>query len=71
MTTCTFVETPSLFETVEDRGTLDELIVAVWDGLSGHKAVACPVCGEEMNPEYSAHARPIGGRCSACGSTVR
>ena len=72
MTTCTLVETPSLFETVddEDRGTLDELIVAVWDGLGAHRAVACPVCGEEMTPEYGAHARPIGGRCSGCGSTL-
>jgi hypothetical protein len=71
VTTCTFVETPSLFETVDERGTLDELVAAIWDGLAGHQSVACPVCGGEMTPEYGAHARPIGGRCSGCGSTLR
>jgi hypothetical protein len=71
MTTCTLVEAPSLSETVDDRSTLDELIVAVWEGVGAHEIVPCPVCAAEMKPEYSAHARPIGGRCFGCGSTLR
>jgi hypothetical protein len=31
---------------------------------------ACPVCGEDMEPEYGAHALPIGGRCTGCGTTL-
>lgn len=59
---------PSLFEAVSGEPTLDELLAGVWEGLIAHTAVDCPVCGGEMAPEYGAHALPIGGRCSACGS---
>jgi hypothetical protein len=71
VTTSTLMDAPSLFETVDARGTLDELIVAVWEGLRAHATVACPLCGEEMTPEYGVHARAVGGRCTGCGSTVR
>ena len=71
MTSCTLPEAPSLFESVDEGGTLDELIVSVWQGLSVHATVECPVCREEMAPEYGVHARAIGGRCSTCGSSVR
>ena len=53
-----------------DGGTLDELVVALWEGLRSDCSVACPVCGAEMKPEYGAHARAIGGGCSTCGSRL-
>ncbi len=49
---------------------LDELLVGLWEGLAAHRVVGCPMCGAEMEPEYAAHARPIGGRCKGCGSTL-
>jgi DNA-directed RNA polymerase subunit RPC12/RpoP len=56
---------PRLFH---DEATLDELLVALWEGLQADRSVACPVCGAEMAPQYGAHARAIGGRCSDCGA---
>jgi hypothetical protein len=53
-----------------EAGTLDELVVALWEGLRADRSVACPVCGAEMKPEYGAHARAIGGGCSTCGSRL-
>jgi hypothetical protein len=50
--------------------TLDALVAGVWEGLAAHRSVGCPVCGEEMVPEYGAHARPIGGGCRSCGTKV-
>jgi hypothetical protein len=50
--------------------TLDELLTGVWEGLAAHHPAACPVCGEHMTPEYGVHARPIGGRCTSCNSTL-
>ena len=50
--------------------TLDEVVSGVWEGLAAHQSVACPVCGDEMRPEYGAHARPIGGRCQDCGTRL-
>jgi hypothetical protein len=67
----TLTVAPSLFDAVRSEPTLDELIVSVWEGLAAHRVVACPVCLEEMTPEYGAHARPIGGRCTGCGSLLR
>jgi hypothetical protein len=61
---------PSLFEDVGGEPTLDDLLVGVWEGLAAHASAQCPVCGGEMGPEYGAHARPIGGRCASCGSSV-
>jgi len=58
---------PSLFDVVGGEPTLDELLAGVWEGLTARAAVPCPVCGEKMEPEYGAHTRPIGGRCSGCG----
>jgi hypothetical protein len=69
MTTLTV--TPSLFEPVSGEPTLDDLVVSVWEGLIAHRVGGCPVCGHEMEPEYGAHAKPIGGHCAACGSTLR
>ena len=69
--TSTLLDAPSLFDLTGEGGTLDELIVSLWEGLSAHRDVACPVCAEKMSPEYGVHARAIGGHCSACSSTVR
>ena len=61
---------PSLLGVVGGEPTLDELLAGVWEGLTAHAAVRCPVCGGEMEPEYGVHALPIGGRCKGCGSTL-
>jgi hypothetical protein len=50
--------------------TLDALVAGVWEGLAAHRSVGCLVCGEEMVPEYGAHARPIGGGCPSCGTKL-
>ncbi len=62
---------PTLFDSVGGEPTLEDLISSAWEGLAAHSAVACPVCGSSMGPQYGAHARPIGGRCDDCGSTLR
>jgi hypothetical protein len=61
---------PSLFDAVGGEPTLDEVIVGVWEELAAHRVVECPVCCEQMAPEYGAHALPIGGRCSACEAVM-
>jgi hypothetical protein len=61
----------SLFDAVGGESTLDDVLAGVWQGLAGHRLVACPVCGAEMAPVYGAHALPIGGRCTGCGSALR
>jgi hypothetical protein len=60
----------SQFEVSGDEGTLDELLARVWRALGTHATAACPVCGAELEPEYGAHALPVGARCSDCGSTL-
>ena len=52
------------------RLTLDDVIVGVWEGLSSHHTVTCPVCSGKMAPRYGSGARPVGGRCKRCGSTL-
>jgi hypothetical protein len=52
------------------RRTLDDLIAGVWEDLTAHHAVACPVCGGPMRPRYGSGAAPVGGRCPDCGSTL-
>ena len=50
--------------------TLDEILTGVWERLAVHAVVECPLCGGSMAPEYAAHALPVGGRCSDCGSCI-
>jgi RNA polymerase-binding transcription factor DksA len=52
-----------------ERG-LDEAIDHAWERLSSGRAVLCPVCGGEMDPEYGAQALPISGRCQDCGARL-
>jgi hypothetical protein len=61
---------PSLFDGAGGEPTLDELIVGVWEGLSAHRVVSCPVCAADMHPDYGAHALPIGGRCRGCDAML-
>ena len=53
-----------------DERTLDEVLSAAWDGLAGHHSVTCPVCTGPMAPRYGSGAKPVGGRCTRCGSTL-
>lgn len=71
MTSCTLVTTPSLLDPASYELTLDELMTSLWKELLAHQTVACPLCGEEMHPNYAAHTRPIGGSCPTCGSMLR
>jgi hypothetical protein len=52
------------------RLTLDDVLVGVWEGLSSHHTVTCPVCSGKMTPRYGSGARPVGGRCKRCASTL-
>jgi len=53
------------------RQTLDDVIVGVWDGLSAHHSVECPVCSGTVRPCYggAGHA-PVGGRCDDCDAAI-
>jgi hypothetical protein len=59
-----------LFDRLGGGPTLDDLIVGAWEGLTAQASVACPVCGGEMEPEYGAHTRPVGGYCDSCGTVL-
>ena len=61
---------PTLFEAVGGEPTLDDVLVDAWEGLTAQEPVACPVCDGELVPQYGAHARPVAGRCKACGSVL-
>jgi hypothetical protein len=50
--------------------TLDELIVGRWDDLTAHRTTACPMCSAPMAPRYGAGPVPVGGRCTACATTL-
>jgi hypothetical protein len=52
------------------RETLEDLIAATWGGLQSSHTAACPMCGGDLAPRYSAGARPVGGRCRSCGTEL-
>jgi hypothetical protein len=57
----------------DERGspTLDDLLSGAWEGLAAAtSATACPVCGGELEPRWSAGAGIVGGRCRDCGSEL-
>jgi hypothetical protein len=62
--------TQSSFDVAGGEPMLDEMLVSVGEGRAAHRLTPCPVCGEDMRPEYGVHSRPIGGRCGGCGSTL-
>jgi DnaJ-class molecular chaperone len=63
-------DAPSAHRASHHRLTLDEVIVGVWEGLSSHHTVTCPVCRGKMAPRYGSGARPVGGRCKRCGTSL-
>jgi hypothetical protein len=67
----TLAVAPTLLDRMGGEPTLDDVLVGMWEGLAAHRAVECVACRGEMEPEYSAHSRPVGGRCTACGATLR
>lgn len=68
--TTSLLSRPSTPALVGVEPTLDELLIGAWEGLTAHRPVQCPACGEaEMVPEYGAHALPIGGNCPGCGAS--
>ena len=50
--------------------TLDDVVAGAWEELTAHAVVECPLCDGELVPEYGSHARPIGGRCRNCRTTL-
>ena len=66
----TLVVAQPTLEGLEPYRTLGDLLASVWSELSAHQTVQCPVCHGEMEPEYSAQALPVGGRCTDCGSVL-
>lgn len=51
-------------------GTLEALIVAVWEELAAGRQARCPLCAGQLQPRFGAHARPVGGRCRRCGTAL-
>jgi hypothetical protein len=60
----------SFFDGAGGGPTLDEVVSGAWEELTAQAVVECPVCEGELLPEYGSNARPIGGRCQGCGSTL-
>jgi hypothetical protein len=57
----------------DERGeaTLDDVVSGAWEGLSAAtSSTACPVCGGDLQPRWSAGAGVVGGRCRDCGSEL-
>jgi hypothetical protein len=63
-------EWPQLFEAVEPRSGLDNLIVGLWEELTSGRAVRCPICDGDMRPGSNANARLDGGQCDQCGTKL-
>jgi hypothetical protein len=59
---------PSLFDGLGGEPTLDDVLAGAWEGLAAHSVVACPVCGDDMKPDYGAQALPVSGTCTGCGT---
>jgi len=64
------VERPAALFGAEERDragggpTLDDAIVAAWEGLTAQIAIACPLCGGRMRPGGA------NGRCGDCGTSL-
>ena len=50
--------------------TLDRLVVGGWERLTTRATTPCLLCGGTVEPTYGVQARPIGGRCGDCGTTL-
>ena len=62
-------EAPGLFDRPAEV-TLDELVVDTWESLASARTVACPVCGEDMEPRHAAGSGELSGACAHCGATL-
>jgi hypothetical protein len=60
----------TIFDGAGGGPTLDDVVSGAWEELTAHAVVDCPVCGGELVPQYGSQARPIGGRCRRCASTL-
>ena len=65
-----FDATRTLIDLAGGEPTLDDLLSGAWEGLTAHKSVACPICGDAMAPEYGEHGLPVGGSCRGCGTQL-
>jgi hypothetical protein len=64
-------EDQQLWSDARGQATLDDVLSGAWEGLSaGAPSTACPVCGGELEPRWSAGAGVVGGRCRECGSEL-
>ena len=52
------------------RQTLEDRVAAAWTGLTTSHTASCLLCGGDVAPRYSAGARPVGGRCTSCGTEI-
>lgn len=52
-----------------DGLTFDDLIVGAWEGLSAHRAIDCPACGEAMEPRRIV-GQHLHGACGGCGAEL-
>ena len=50
--------------------TLDDLVAGAWTALAVADEAACPVCGGDVAPRYSAGSRPVAGSCRSCGTEM-
>ena len=63
-------DSPALFDGAGGGQTLDEVLSGAWEELTAQAVARCPMCLGDMEPEYGAHSRPVGGRCRSCGTTL-
>lgn len=71
---------PALAAPVLDRGgriprlravrTLDTAISELWARLGGDRAVACPLCEGEMEPECGTGGVLVAARCRDCDTVL-
>ena len=57
-------------EVAGSDGSLDRIMVESWERLTSRAPTPCLLCGGAMEPVYGANARPIGGSCCDCGTTL-
>ena len=64
------VPVPDVSAPTEGERSLDDLVSTTWDALATTETAACFVCGGDLLPRFGAGARPVGGRCTDCGSEL-
>jgi hypothetical protein len=55
---------------VAEGPTLDEVLVDTWETLLIGRVATCLLCDAPMEPRYAAGHRPVGGRCTRCGTEL-